>query len=104
MRREARGVPHKGGIPLCALVDVGPAPVALEDHLAGVAAEDDLEVAAADGGSVPPANGAGSGLIHERGGQGIDLDLKAAAFLRHLLNLYVTPGLWKTLRMGLLGR
>ena len=38
------------------------------------------------------------------GGQGIDLDLEAAAFLRHLLNLCLTQGLWKTLRMGLLGR
>jgi hypothetical protein len=98
------GSPQGGPAPFVSLIDVGPAPVALEHHLAGIAAEDDLEVAAADGGGVPPANGAGSGLIHERGGQGIDLDLEAAAFLRHLLNLYVTQGLWKTLRMGLLGR
>src|SRR4029077_20617618 len=34
------------------LVDIGPAPVALEDHLAWLASEHDLELPPTDGGSV----------------------------------------------------
>src|SRR5215467_15569868 len=69
-------------------VDVRPAPIALEDDLARVAPENDLQLAAADGGGVPAADRARGGLVHVRGGQRIDFDLETAAFLRHILSTF----------------
>src|SRR5581483_1010226 len=71
-------------------VDIRPASIPLEDDLAGVAAEDDLKLPAADGRGVTRAHRARGHLVHVRGRQGIDLDFQTAAFLRHLLDLWLT--------------
>src|SRR5450759_5793544 len=56
-------------------VDIGPAPVALENDLASLAAEHDLEVPPSDRRRVAPAHRAGCCLVLERSRQGFDLDL-----------------------------
>jgi len=53
------------------LIDVGPAPVALEDHLARLASKYDLELPPTDGGGIPTAYGTGSRLVLEGPRQGI---------------------------------
>src|SRR5581483_388640 len=57
-------------------IDIWPASIPLEDDLAGVAAEDDLKLPAADGRGVPPAHRARRHLVHVGGRQGIDLDFQ----------------------------
>jgi len=57
------------------LVDVRPAPVALEDDLASIAAEHDLEVAPPDRSRVAPTHRAGCCFHLKRSRQGFDLDL-----------------------------
>jgi len=56
-------------------VDVGPAAVSLEDHLAAFTAKDDLEVTPPDGPGITTAYRARRHLILERKRQGLDLDL-----------------------------
>jgi hypothetical protein len=56
------------------LVNVGPAPVALEDHLARLAAKYDLELPPPDRGRIPPAHWTGRRLVHEWPRQGIHFD------------------------------
>src|SRR5207302_5164703 len=52
-------------------VDVGPAPVALEDHLAPVTAEHDLELPPPDRRGIAAAHGTRRGLVHEGPRQGV---------------------------------
>src|ERR1700737_2575221 len=53
------------------LIDIGPAPVALEDNLAPVTAEHDLELPPPDRRGIAAAHGTGCGLVHEGPRQGI---------------------------------
>src|SRR5258706_15586010 len=53
------------------LVDVGPAPVELEDHLARLASKHDLELPPTDGGGVPTAYRTRRRLILERTRKGV---------------------------------
>jgi len=57
------------------LVDVRPVPVSLEDDLAAVAAEHDLDVPPADGLRVSATDWARSGLFHVHRRDRVDLDL-----------------------------
>jgi hypothetical protein len=53
------------------LIDIRPAPVALEDYLARIASEHDLELTSPDRGGVAAAHRAGCHLVHEWTRQGI---------------------------------
>src|SRR4029077_4764826 len=67
------------------LVDIGPAPVALEDHLARLASEHDLELPPTDGGGVPTAYRTRCRLVHEGTRKGVHFYLYPPSFLGHLL-------------------
>ncbi|MGH9553271.1 MAG: hypothetical protein ACRD3W_28075 [Terriglobales bacterium] len=56
-------------------VDIRPAAVSLEDHLAAFAAKDDLEVAPPDRRGITATYGTGRHLVLERRRQRLDLDL-----------------------------
>jgi hypothetical protein len=57
------------------LVDIRPAPVALEDHLARLASKHDLELPPTDGGGVPAAYRTRCRLVHEWTRKGVHFDL-----------------------------
>jgi hypothetical protein len=63
-KREPRGFP-------LVLIDIGPASVALEDHLASIAPEHDLKLTSPDRGGIAAAHRAGCRLVHEWPRQGI---------------------------------
>ena len=60
---------------LTSSVDVWPASVSLEDDLASIAPEHDLEVTPPDRAGIAAAYRAGCRLVLERERQGLDLDL-----------------------------
>jgi hypothetical protein len=57
------------------LVDIRPAPVALEDHLARLASKHDLELPPTDGGGIPTAYRTRCRLVLEWTRKGVHFDL-----------------------------